>query len=268
VWAELPPVSQALLAVARCVWRADAGERDGVLADLTFAAAAANEGIGDPWLVGRARLDVRALVERYATHVDDELLATLPGWAIVPFDSQLVEMVNTWSSLADWAAKEDHVRAEWATLSTPDTRNALAVLTQLYPEHDQLRLLDDIVTDAAARGLDPALADQRDHHHLVNMIQEWVNASTWTASQRFLTEHLALLTAPAADEYLRTLDGDPVIHRHRAILHLARVVPVHEVYDAILEPADARALLIRLEEEGDQAALRALVGINPESGVS
>jgi hypothetical protein len=91
-------------------------------------------------------------------------------------------------------------------------------------------------------------------HATVFLLQGWISTPSWNASQAFLAEHPAL-RSPETVATLETWSGDELARQHLAILRLTEHVAAGEVFDAILDPTDARQLLFRVARTGSAALI-------------
>ena len=257
-WADLPPGAQAELMVAKYRWRAGREDAEGAIGDLLRAVQAADAETGDLRLAARARQQVRDAVTPLTSSLPPQVVEELPPWVTTPIPDRAVELVNTWLSAPAWLDQERILTEHVEQLTHPGNRVAIDALAALHADNGKLDFLRQVIADIGARGSEPVLAEIRATGAHATLIHDWIAAPTWSASQRFLTEHPELLADPFTAELLESMRGDPAAEQHLAIIRLAGNVPLPEIFDAVLDPTDARDLFLKITESGDADRIRNL----------
>jgi hypothetical protein len=125
----------------------------------------------------------------------------------------------------------------------------LRVLSTVYCDLPELQHWLDVFDAIDARGRDVVFAEMDAVQATVSLLQGWISAPSWNASQAFLAGHPAL-RGPEALVTLENWSGDDLARQHLAILRLTEHVPAGDVFDAILDPTDAHQLLLRVARTG------------------
>ena len=174
-----------------------------------------------------------------------------------------MEVLDTYRADQRPAALENLPEHHWATLSTPANQAGLNTLIDRDVDNSSLPTLAVIIGYAVANGLAETLSVVRTQRETKSLIDEWIAAPTWSASQAFLVTHLPQLTGPTVAEMLNGRPDDPAARQRLAILQLVPSVPLPDIYDAILDPADALELLLRVISIGDVKQIGALLTAVP-----
>ncbi|MGH3791972.1 MAG: hypothetical protein ACRDQ9_14500, partial [Pseudonocardiaceae bacterium] len=167
-----------------------------------------------------------------------------PSWATTPIPEAVINLANRWIT-TDWSQRQQILTAP----EMPADRDLLRVLAAVYCDRPELRHWLDVLDDIDARSRDVIFAEMDAAHATVSLLQGWMSTLSWNASQTFLAGHPALRGADAV-AVMETWSGDALIRQHRAILRLTEHVPASDVFDAILDPTDARQLLLRAARTG------------------
>ncbi|MFD3539279.1 hypothetical protein ACFWUQ_07240 [Streptomyces sp. NPDC058662] len=266
--AGLPTGSQAELLVLRARWRLSLEDHAGAAADLRTAVERAAATTEPAW-AGRSRRAVRGLVAALgqdATRRHMPALADpdLPRWAKDGLPDEATDLFNDWLAQTGPMDQIAFIRRRHQLLTTPETLDALGLARSLYPESHGLVHLATVLRLAAEQGLEPILEELRTTHARMTLIGEWLATRTWQDDLEFLTRHPEL----TADPRVRYLLGqqavdDPTSHQHLAILQLAELLPVPDVYDAVTDPATAHDTAVAFIEEGRPEALHPLLAASP-----
>jgi hypothetical protein len=159
----------------------------------------------------------------------------------------VINLANDWIA-ANWPQRQQILTAP----DMPTDRDLPGVLAAVYCDRPELQqwldIIDDI-DDIDARGRDIVFAEMDATQATVSLLQGWISTPSWNASQAFLARHPAL-RAPETLAALESWSVDDVIRQHLAILRLTEHVRAGEVFDAILDPTDARQLLLRVARTG------------------
>lgn len=242
--AGLPTTSTAELLCHHSEWHRSRSDITAALADLGTAAALIDlDGPpDDPRALAHARQYIRA---RLATFGPSDLpTMPFPSWATTPISEAVINLANGWIA-ADWSQRQQIL----TRLDMPTDGDMLRVLSAVYCDHPELQQLLEVVDDIHDRGRDAVFAEMDAAHATVSLLQDWISTPSWNASQAFLTGHPAL-RGPEAAAALERWSGDDVARQHLAILRLTEHVPAGDVFDAILDPTDARQLLLRVARSG------------------
>ena len=192
-----------------------------------------------------ARQHVRArLADDGLSHRPDP---RLPTWATQPIPDELVNLANTWMS-SGWPERR-------RILTDPDQpvdRDALDALAAVYCDRPALRRWLDLLAAADRDGMDAVVAEMDAAQANMDLITAWITTPSWNASQAFLAAHPDL-HGPDVRAALEQLSSDPTARQHLAILRLVDHTPAGDVFDAILDPADARNLLLTVARRGSAA---------------
>lgn len=219
--------------------------------DLTASAIAAAEE-DNTRRAGRARRTVRAavldLVEDAARDVCE-----LPDWAQRPLPDDLFTVLNTWLGATSWAEQQSLLRENLDLGS--GRHEELRLAQMLYPEVTSLAELATIIDDIAARGADTVLAELGAIHAHADLLRQWLDTPTWTASRAFLRQEPGLLNDPRTLTALKNAADDPVIAQHLGIARLATRMPIAEVYDLVMDVSMAVDTAMAYVENGDRAAI-------------
>jgi hypothetical protein len=214
------------------------------MADLGTAAALIDlDGpADDPRALAPARQHIRA---RLATFDPSELSrVAFPSWVTTPIPEAVINLANDWIA-ADWSQRQQILTAP----DMPTDRDTLRVLSAVYCDSPELQQWLDVLDDIDVRGRDVVFAEMDAAHATVTLLQGWLSSPSWNASQAFLAGHPAL-RGPDALVTLENWSGDDLARQHLAILRLTEHVPAGDVFDAILDPTDARQLLLRVARTG------------------
>ena len=255
---SLKPGARAELLIVRVAWRRSHDDQ-AAIDDLRDAAAAAEEEPDRGW-AGRARRAVRAGAKAAGSSAE---LADLPTWATAELPESIMTMLKDWLAAADWAQQEEFLRTSNAELLTAEGRDALSLMTALYPELAELTNLSSILAEIASRGGDAVLAELGTVHGHLKLVQDWLATSTWTESQDFLAAHPELIADPRTVDVLRAYSGDPVIARHIAIVRLCQRMPLAEVYDLATDVSMAVDAAVDASDAGDRATLADIWAVAP-----
>ena len=247
---QLPPPVRARLLAYRGRWHHDRGDAAATRDDLLRAARLVDGDTppGDPTQVSLARQHVRAVLATAHQPGDD-----FPDWATRPVPDQLIERANAWMT-GDWPAR----RRMLTDQERPVDRDALRVLAALYRDRPALDEWLALLAAIDSAGAEAVLADMDALAAATNLVEEWIATPSWNASQAFLAAHHGLRD-PVARAVLERASGDPVARQHLAILRLVDHVSPGAVFDAILDPADARELLFTLARRGASQDLAELL---------
>jgi hypothetical protein len=194
----------------------------------------------DPAAIAEARQAIRAALREFGPAADGDL----PSWATTEFTDALIDQATAWMA-ADWTARR--------RLLTPPAgdgdRDPLRALAAVYCDqvalHEWVSILDAIDRD----GIDVVLAELDTADTIARNLQEWISTPTWNASQTHLAAHPELRD-PATLATLEQWSGANA-RRHLAILRLVAHLPAGDVFDAALDPTDARDLLFATARLGD-----------------
>jgi hypothetical protein len=159
---------------------------------------------------------------------------------------------------ADWSQRQQILTGP----DMPTDRDVLCVLSAVYCDYPDLQQWVDVVKDIDARGRDVVFAEMDADQATVSLLGDWMSTPSWNASQAFLAAHPAL-RAPEALVTLEEWNGDELARQHLAILRLTEHVPAGEVFDAILDPTDARQLLLRVARTGSAELIAAALYATP-----
>jgi hypothetical protein len=242
--AGLPATSRAELLCHRSGWHRNRSDSTAALADLSTAAALIDlDGPPDnPRALAHARQHIRA---RLATFDPSDLSRVpFPSWATTPIPEAMINLANDWIA-ADWSQRQQILTAP----DMPTDRDLLRVFSAVYCDHPELQQWPDIADDLDARGRDVVFAEMDTAQATMSLLQGWISTPSWNASQAFLAGHPALRN-PETLVVLEKWSGDELARQHLAILRLTEHVPAGDVFDAILDPADARQLLLRVVRTG------------------
>ena len=128
--------------------------------------------------------------------------------------------------------------------------NALRTLVALYCDRPALQEWVDVLADIDARGQHAVFADMNAATTAADLVRGWFTTPSWNASQAFLLAHPEL-REPDSLTVVEQWSGDQTVRQHLAILHLVEHLPVGAVFDAVLDPTDARDLLLDTARTGD-----------------
>jgi len=243
--AGLPATSRAELLCHRSGWHRNRSGITAAMGDLGTAAALIDlDGPpDDPQALAHARQHTRA---RLATFDPSDLPGVrFPSWATTPIPEVVITLANGWIA-ADWLQRQQILTRP----DMPTDRDVLRVLSAVYCDRPELQQWLDVVDDIDARGRDVVFAEMDADHATVLLLQGWISTPSWNASQAFLAGHPAL-RGPEAVAALETWSADEVARQHLAILRLTEHVPAGDVFDAMLDPTDARQLLFRVARSGN-----------------
>jgi Tetratricopeptide repeat len=242
--AVLPAASRAELLCHRSGWHRNRSDTTAAIADLSTAAALIDlDGpFDDPRALAHARQYIRTCLATFDP--SDLSKVPFPSWVITPIPEAVIDLANRWIA-ADWSQRQQILTAP----DMPTDRDLLRVLAAVYCDHPELRHWLDVIDDIDARGRDVVFAEMDAAQATVSLLQDWINTPSWNASQAFLTGHPALRGADAV-AVLEKWSGNDLARQHLAILRLTEHVPAGEVFDGILDPTDARQLLLRVARTG------------------
>jgi hypothetical protein len=242
--AGFPATSRAELLCHRSRWHWNRSDSTAAMADLGTAVALIDlDGPpDDPRALAHARQHLRA---RLAT-VDpsDPSRVPFPSWATTPIPKAVINLANDWIA-ADWSQRQQILTGP----DMPTDRDVLHVLSTVYCDHPELQQWLDVLDDIHTRGRDAVFAEMDAAHATVSLLQDWIGTPSWNASQAFLAGHPAL-RGPEVLAALEAWSGDELARQPLAILRLTEHVPAGDVFDAILDPTDARQLLLRVARTG------------------
>ncbi len=253
-WSGLFPATRAELMSFRGQRQLRAGDTDRAVSDLRLAAQTVDSAqVADhPQALARARQRIRSMladIDRSAVPV-----AEFPPWATTPIPDSLIDVANEWISAQTWAQRRQILTGPAANVD----RSAVAALTALHCDNLTLQELAATLADLDIRGPELVFAELADVDAAMSLLREWIDTPTWNASQRFLAEHPQLASEPQITAALEQLGGDSVVRQHLAILRLVAHLPASDIYDAILDPTDARDLLLRAARSADAGLLTEL----------
>ncbi len=242
--AGLAATSTAELLCGRSIWHRNRSDIAAAAADLATAAELLDldKPAEQPGAVAHARSYIR---ERLASFDRSDLAGrAFPSWATTPIPDAVTILANAWIS-ADWPQRQQILTGP----DMPTDREVLRVLAAVYCDQPELQQWLDVLDDIDARGRDVVFAEIDAAEATMSLLQGWITTPSWNASQAFLATHPAL-HGPDTIAALERWSGDDVGRQHLAILRLTEHVPAGDVFDAILDPTDARQLLFRVARTG------------------
>ncbi|HET8683563.1 MAG TPA: hypothetical protein VFM54_17100 [Micromonosporaceae bacterium] len=251
VSADLPHGPRAEVVLARAEWRRSRGDGPAGDTDLLEAVAAA-DAEQDPARAARARLAVRAAL------ADCPTPPGAPEWAATPIPEDLLSAIGDLRGAGERSARHAAIRRLHQVCADPDARAALTALADLRPDLDLVTFAATLLNTANEVGVDTLIADLDRQQDLAALVAEWLATANWAESYRFLRSHPALTSNPGVVEHLMRTGADDRSRRHTSILLLARVFPLQQIYDAILDPTDAADLLLTAVASADADTVRLL----------
>jgi hypothetical protein len=163
----------------------------------------------------------------------------------VPLPTELIDLANAWIA-GDWPERRKILTDQ----DQPVDAVTLSALATVYCDRPGLRQWLDLRCAIDADGEDAVLPALDTGHATINLVREWITTSSWNASQAFLHAH-AELRRPDVHAALERLGDDEVARQHLAVLRLGERVPAGAVFDAIIDPGDARELLLTIARRGN-----------------
>ena len=247
--AGLPEPSRASLLVSRSEWHRNTGHETEALADLVAAARLADrtDSVADRVQLSLARQHVRAAfaaLDRCGDAADQ-----FPAWATVPLPDDLIDLANAWIA-GGWPERR-------TILTDPNSSGdigALRVLATVYCDRPALQEWLDLRAAVDVDGEDAVVAALDAAQATMCLVTAWITTPSWNASQTFLATHPEL-RRPEVHSVLERSADDPVARQHLAVLRLVDRVPPGAVFDAIIDPGDARELLLAVARRGDAQAV-------------
>ncbi len=170
-----------------------------------------------------------------------------------------IELFNTWVLADGWAEQENFLAGAGRALLKPEPHAELGILADLHSDNPALRDLMTILAKIAADGFDATLARYREDDRFWTLLRGWIDTPTWTESHRYLAEHPELLADPRTRTVLAGDAEDPTSAQHLAILDLAGIRSIDDVYDLILDPAVAQDEAMTAASAGDAPTLARLL---------
>jgi hypothetical protein len=252
VAAEMRQGLQARIYLAQADWlAADLGPGSEDRACALQAAITAANSEEDPVTGAQARRSVRAVISGEAT-LSGLSCPDAPLWLRADLPDDVVEFLDELLAVPTWAARAEALsQSPGQLLFTPQARLAREALASLYADSAQLSELLAILDDADRRGLAAVLADVRASEEFNGVLDGWLRTQTWTASRQYLSAHPGLLTDDRTLRLLAGRAGDRVIRQHLAIVRLAKTMSLDDVYDIVLDSADATAAALASIDQAD-----------------
>ncbi|WP_327681775.1 hypothetical protein [Kitasatospora sp. NBC_00458] len=250
------PLPQAVLRAHYAYWLAGRGDHRRALELLVEATGAAAH--GEPRQLGAARLEIRTLVSNLPTTIGG-----LPGWATDPLPKEFIGLLDVWGGQEGWPDVERFLHDHADRLRTPAGRDHLRLAGEMFPEDSDIADLTRVLDDIDALGLPAVLAAGRREHDAMALAAAWTALPTWTESQAFHAAHRSELHDPRFSEVLSQVD-DPEVRRHLAIVRLARVMPLQQVYGIVADPDLAVDEALAAVEAADLDRLGAVEAACPE----
>jgi hypothetical protein len=179
-------------------------------------------------VVTRARHAIRALVQG----LQQGGAAGFPVWATAPLPEAHLTLVNA-------------VHAGTDILLTPEFRQTLLALVDLYPGHAGPTVLLDLL-----------------QAHDWQVADAWIATPTWTESMEYHRTHLVELSGGPVRDLLAAIDHDDA-RQHAAILDLADRLPLETVYTIVTDAGAAERAALAAVEDGDLDLLPILATASP-----
>ena len=221
---------------------------------IVAVAATVADSETDPVRGARARRAVRAA----ASGLDQSALAAeLPGavtppWISAELPDDVTTILNKLLAAGSWTERAAMLRGSGSSvLYTPAAHQARAALVGLYSDNGELLILLKILEAADERGLDAVLAELCADEEHANLLQAWLNTPTWTTSRQYLLKHPSLLVDKRTAAALNAASGNRTIRQHLAIVRLAATIGLDEVYDIVMDPADAADVALANLDKGE-----------------
>jgi hypothetical protein len=180
------------------------------------------------------------------------LAGPLPDWASVELPDELVTLFDDLLNMPRWALRAAALRERrGAMFLRPAARQTWTALAALHADNDPMLDILRVLDAASQRGLDPVLDEECAAEQRAQILQDWLACPIGIISRRYLGEHHALLTDERTAATLAAAAEDPKIRRHLAIVRLADTMSLDEVYDIVLDAAEARAAVLAALDAGD-----------------
>ncbi|WP_052310342.1 tetratricopeptide repeat protein [Streptomyces viridochromogenes] len=263
VLAGLAPGPHANLLTFRAAWRLFAGDSEGAVDDL-FVAALRTEEEEDPEWTARSRRATRAFFSLLVGNTAagpalNGKHGEFPPWVTATLSPGVEDFFAKWLAAEDWSEQETLLREAYPLLRSEEGRANLGTLRDLHLGSIRLETLIGILDGSRIHGLDKVLRDIRAAREREELVNRWLNTSTWNEDLAFLMEHKErLCTDPEVRELLGSDERDSASLQHLGILELADRLPLHDVYDAITDPVAAVDTAMDLLDQGALDALHPL----------
>ncbi|MBV9312164.1 MAG: hypothetical protein JO100_00200 [Pseudonocardia sp.] len=256
--AGLSAAVRARLLVYRSGWHRDRGEQGAAASDLARAARLIDGEIPgeDLTQLSIGRQHVRAAL----ADLDRLDAADLPIWATLALSDELVDLADSWMS-GEWPERRRILTDQRHLVD----RCALRALATVYCDRPALREWLDLLDAIDQDGPETVISAMDSTHATMKLVSEWISTPSWNASQAFLTQY-AELCRPEVHAALERLSGDPTARQHLAILRLVTHMPAGAVFDAILDPTDARELLFTVARRGSAEEITEVWFATPRLG--
>ncbi|MET7712610.1 hypothetical protein [Streptomyces sp. NPDC005407] len=257
---------QSELLVARSLWRLGVEDLAGAANDLLAAVRFSDQAAPD-W-AGRSRRAARGLREELAEDAAmrpylDGVLAELSAWATEDLDTEVFTRVNEWLAADSWASAEEVIRQAHPLFANPAKRAVLDTIQVLYPEATGLGLFITVVDAGADGDLEQVLREYREIHDRIELVGQWLGTSMWTDDLAFLQQHRQQLAGDPAVRELLADNPDNDARQHLAILKLADHLPLHDLYDAVVDPSTAVDMAMECIERRNTDTLLPLLDAAP-----
>jgi hypothetical protein len=184
-------------------------------------------------------------------HAWEQAIGPLPAWLQHSTSSrELAEKITAWIETPDWDTSIAYVHHNAADLLTDNAEAAIEHLIDVNPAADKLPEHLRLLKAARTHGIDAAYAalhEQLRTKHLLQTLEQWLAAPTWTTSRVFAADHGEELLDPSTQAILGNLSGQRFARRwirlHHGLLAYAATAEFDAAYDLLVDTGRQRAMI-------------------------
>ena len=214
----------------------------------------------DPRFLGPCRREIAAALREFGLTNE-----TLPDWATVIVDESLRQRLEAWLNCDGPAERATYLESEWSSPTSSDCET-LDALTDLFVDVPPISTLHQYVTQIKSHGIDEIASLLRNQGFAINLTKEWLSEHRQGHGDRYLRNHLTLLTDPRiaglVPQALTNLTSADEAAALTALLDLARLSDPEIAY-AVTNADDADYALADLLGQGKWRAILAALVLNP-----
>jgi tetratricopeptide (TPR) repeat protein len=186
----------------------------------------------------------------------------LPDWVVAKIPQAHETLVRRWADSAEPAALENFFREQAAVLTGPEFRLTMAVFMAISPDDADLVAMQRSLDLVEAVGVEEAFSRTRARADRLAALDRWMALTDQGASERFLIAHRDSLVHAGTIPALAGRD-DQVSRRHSAILELAFLADIEEIYAWVRDPAEAQDAALAALDDDDVLRFGLILDVNP-----